>query len=324
MTHLKLFTYSAQLEERIGVVYDEGYALGLDIGRAHAHYLDKSGNCPDALQTFPHDMLSFLRLGEPAHAAVREMLAYYDNDEGRNLPEDIRLDIGRIRLRPPIVNPPKIVCLGRNYSSHVGEGGLKAPEMPKIFPKFNCVMIGPGDAIIKPDLTEQLDFEVELAFVMGREAESVPMEDAYRYVAGYTILHDVSARDIQFKDEQLTLGKNFRTFAPIGPYLVTADDIPDPHDLDLKLWLNGDLMQHSNTRYQIFTIPYLVSFLSGIMKLEVGDIISTGTPEGVGVFRDPPVFMWPGDRVVLEVEKIGRLENPVIAEKMPGESTPEL
>ena len=317
MIALKLFTYSCSTckQKRIGVIVDDKCANALDIGRAYDHYVSKSGYQLTSLQAIPSDMLSYLQLGEPARNATREMLSYYAKVDKNSVPEGIWLDMEHVHLCPPILNPPKIVCLGRNYSSHVGEAGLKAPEMPKIFPKFNCVMIGHGDPIIKPDITEQLDFEVELAFVIGREGEFVSQEDAYKYVVGYTILHDVSARDIQFKDEQVTLGKNFRTFSPVGPYLVTADEIPDPQKLDLKTWLNGELMQSSNTKHQIFTIQYLVSFISRVMKLEVGDIVSTGTPEGIGAFRKPPVFMWPGDTVTLEVEKLGKLENPIVAEK---------
>jgi acylpyruvate hydrolase len=218
-----------------------------------------------------------------------------------------------VRLLAPIPRPPKIVAIGRNYRDHASEASVKLPELPKLFPKFPCTVVGPHVPVIHPPNTSALDYEAEFAVVIGRLARSVSRETAMDYVAGYTILNDISARDIQFKDEQITLGKNYRTFTPMGPCIVTKDELPDPANVDVKLWLNGQLMQDSNTRYLIFDVPYLVSFISGVLDLEPGDVISTGTPAGVGCFRKPPVYLKAGDEIRIELSAIGTLINPVVA-----------
>jgi len=220
-----------------------------------------------------------------------------------------------VTLLSPLLRPPKVIAVGRNYRDHVREAGVKQPDLPKLFAKYAGSIVGPGAAIVKPTVTDAVDFEAELAVVVGRAGEGVAPAEAMRYVAGYSVANDVSARDIQFHDEQLTLAKNFRTFAPIGPWLVTADEVEDPGRLDIRLWLNDTVMQDSNTADLVFDIPYLVAFISTVMDLEPGDVILTGTPAGVGYARTPPVFLRPGDRVRVEVEGIGVLENPVVAQE---------
>lgn len=220
-----------------------------------------------------------------------------------------------VHLLSPLLRPPKVIAVGRNYCDHVREAGVKPPDLPKLFAKYAASIIGPGAAIVKPTVSDSVDFEAELVVVIGRPGRGVDRADAMRYVAGYSVANDVSARDIQFHDEQLTLAKNFRTFAPIGPWVITADEVEDPGHLDIRLWLNGTLMQDSNTADLIFDIPHLVCFISAAMDLEPGDVILTGTPAGVGYTRTPPVFLRPGDRVRVEVEGIGWLENPVIAQE---------
>ena len=185
------------------------------------------------------------------------------------------------------------------------------PEEPFIFAKLPSGVIGPGDPIVKPAQTEQLDYEVELAVVIGRTMRDVVAERALEHVAGYTIMNDVSARDVQFRNNQITLGKNFDTFAPMGPCVLTADEVPDPSRLRLRAWVNGELRQDETAAGMIFGIPELLARLSAAMTLEPGDVVSTGTPAGVGVFRQPPVFLQPGDVVTLEIDGIGRLENQV-------------
>ena len=187
--------------------------------------------------------------------------------------------------------------------------------MPTIFAKYGNAVIGPGDPIVLSAATQKPDYEAELAVVIGKRAKRVPAAQWSDCVFGYTILNDVSARDVQLATTQWTLGKSFDTFAPIGPHIVTADEIPDPHALDIRLSIAGEILQHSNTRELIFGIPVLIEYLSRMMTLEPGDIISTGTPAGVGLGRTPPRWLRAGEEVVIDIEKIGTLRNPVIAER---------
>jgi 2-keto-4-pentenoate hydratase/2-oxohepta-3-ene-1,7-dioic acid hydratase in catechol pathway len=194
---------------------------------------------------------------------------------------------------------------------HVREQNQPIPERPIVFAKFNTAVIGPGEAIRwDPELTQQVDFEAELGVVIGKPARNVPLERALEHVFGFVNVNDVSARDIQFGDKQWVRGKSLDTFAPMGPMIVTADEIPDPQALGIRCLVNGEVMQDSSTKEMIFGVKELVAFLSRSFTLEAGDVISTGTPDGVGAFRKPPVFLKDGDRVAVEVESLGRLENP--------------
>jgi len=215
------------------------------------------------------------------------------------------------KLLAPVPHPGKIICVGRNYAEHARERGAEVPTQPIFFLKSNNTICGPGDPIKLPLNSSQVDYEAELAVVMGKGGKRIPEEKAYEHIAGYTILNDVSARDMQAADKQWFRGKSCDTFAPIGPWIVTADEVPDPHALRISLTLNGQTMQGSSTGNMIFKIPYLVSYLSQSLTLEPGDIISTGTPEGIGAGRTPPVFLKSGDSVSITVEKIGTLTNPV-------------
>ena len=223
--------------------------------------------------------------------------------------------LSEVRLGAPVPEPSKILCLGLNYRDHAEEQGKPLPERPLVFAKPPSAVIAHGEAIRLPDpsLETFTDPEVELAVVIGRRARAVPEERAYDYVLGYTILNDVSGRDTQKAERQWLRAKGFDTFAPMGPWIVTKDEIPDPHALEITCRVNGELRQRSNTKNLIFRVPFLVSYLSRTMTLEPGDVISTGTPGGVGVFRDPPVRLRAGDVVRLEIEKIGVLENRVEA-----------
>jgi len=212
------------------------------------------------------------------------------------------------RLLAPIHDPSKIICLGLNYTEHATEGGRKPPEIPVIFAKYPNCIVGPNDKVILPSrYSQKVDYEVELAVVMGRRAKEVSEEKAYEYVAGFTIMNDVTARDFQQQDGQWVRGKSCDTFAPIGPHLITMDELGDPHNLGISMLINGEERQSSNTSDMIFRIPFIISYLSRTMTLESGDIISTGTPPGVGVFRDPPVFLQHGDIMEAKIEKIGSL-----------------
>ena len=217
-----------------------------------------------------------------------------------------------VRLHAPITRPQKLIGIGLNYKDHVEELKGQTPKQPLLFAMYANAIIGPEDSVIVPPMSQQVDYEAELGVVIGRRARQVPVEAAVDYVAGYTIINDVSARDLQFSDGQWLRAKSFDTFAPMGPYLVTPDTLRDGDGLDIELRLNGKTMQKSNTRNLIFKVPDLVSYISKVMTLEVGDVIATGTPGGVGFGRNPQVFMKPGDTVEIEIEGIGQLRNRVV------------
>ncbi|MCH7803926.1 MAG: fumarylacetoacetate hydrolase family protein [Acidobacteria bacterium] len=216
-----------------------------------------------------------------------------------------------VRFLPPIPNPEKIICIGLNYRDHAEEQNLSLPQNPLIFAKFSSSLIGYDDAIKLPAISQKVDPEAELCVVMLESGKELSPERAREAIAGYTIGNDVSARDLQFADKQWVRGKSCDTFAPCGPFLVTEDDIGDPHQLNIELSVNGKVQQSSNTQNLIFDCYTLVSYISQSITLKTGDLIFTGTPGGVGVFRKPPVFLKAGDVVEISIEKIGTLRNPV-------------
>lgn len=222
------------------------------------------------------------------------------------------LPFEEVEVLAPLTNPGKIVCIGLNYADHANEQGAALPERPLLFNKWKTSIIGPNDPITWPaDVTHQIDYEAELAVIIGKKAKNISASDAFDYIFGYTIINDITARDIQRGDKQWIRGKSFDTFCPIGPIIVTADEIPDPHQLDIKLRLNGETMQDSNTSYLIHKIPQLIEHITRTSTLMPGDIISTGTPSGVGFARDPQVWLKAGDTVEVEIEAIGILRNTV-------------
>ena len=213
---------------------------------------------------------------------------------------------------PPIPFPRKnIVCLGLNYADHVAETNLAVPKYPIFFTKPPTSVVGPSQPITYPRTSRKIDYEIELAFIVGRKGKGIPEERAYEYIFGYTVINDISARDLQKRHEQYFKGKSLDTFAPMGPCIITKDEVPDPHNLDMELKVNGQVMQKSNTGNMLFRIPQLLSMLSADMTVEPGDIVATGTPAGVGFARKPPVYLNPGDVVEAWIEKIGILRNPV-------------
>ena len=216
-----------------------------------------------------------------------------------------------VRLLPPIPDPEKIICIGLNYRDHAEEQNLNLPKNPLIFAKFSSSLIGNDEEIRLPSISQKVDPEAELCVVMLESGKELSPERARQAIAGYTIGNDVSARDLQFSDKQWVRGKSCDTFAPCGPFLVTEDEIGDPHQLDIELRVNGKVQQSSNTRHLIFNCYTLVSYISQSITLKTGDLIYTGTPAGVGVFRKPPVFLKAGDVVEVSIEKIGTLRNPV-------------
>jgi 2-keto-4-pentenoate hydratase/2-oxohepta-3-ene-1,7-dioic acid hydratase in catechol pathway len=254
----------------------------------------------------PRSVRKLIELGPPALKAA---------EQAARRANAIKHDAARIKLLAPIPDPPKIVCLGLNYRDHAIESGAAIPKEPILFSKYATALIGHEAAIVLPPVSQEVDFEAELVIVVGKRGRNLTEQEAPGYVAGYTIGHDVSARDWQLKKEgkQWMVGKTFDTFAPTGPALVTADDVADPHNLAIRLRLNGRTMQESNTQQMIFGVGVTLAYLSQVFTLEPGDLIFTGTPPGVGFARKPPVFLKAGDVVEVEIEGLGTLRNPVVA-----------
>ena len=257
----------------------------------------------------PNNLLSLLGAGGAALDQVRTIL------EGTNASSGTPVD--DVRLLAPISDPSKIVAIGLNYMDHVRETGGKVPEFPTMFTKYTTSIIGPGDAIRwNPEVTSEVDWEAELAVVIGKRASNVSEDEAMEYVAGYMNCHDVSARDLQMRPgDQWIYGKSLDTFCPLGPWFVTKDEIADPNNLSIRSEVNGEAMQDSSTSELIFKIPYLIHYLSRGITLLPGDVITTGTPDGVGAFRKPPLFLKDGDTVTVEVEGLGRLTNTCVEQK---------
>jgi 2-keto-4-pentenoate hydratase/2-oxohepta-3-ene-1,7-dioic acid hydratase in catechol pathway len=252
----------------------------------------------------PRDMLGFLAAGRSALDGLARLV-----ESGRG-----RIPLGAVHLGPPVPRPPKFLAIGLNYADHIAETGRERPEFPAFFNKQPTCVNGPYDPIQRPRVSEKLDYEGELGFVIGRRCRHVPKERAGEVIAGYLVVNDVSVRDWQARAPTMTLGKSFDTHGPIGPWIVTPDEVPDPHALDLKTWVNGGLRQSSNTRHMIFNCYEQVEVLSTAFTLEPGDIVSTGTCSGVGVLMKPRGYLKIGDVVRVEVEGIGYIENPVIEE----------
>jgi 2-keto-4-pentenoate hydratase/2-oxohepta-3-ene-1,7-dioic acid hydratase in catechol pathway len=232
-------------------------------------------------------------------------------------PKAVKYPAANAKLLPPVPDPGKVLCIGLNYRDHAIEGGKAIPAEPVLFGKFPNTLIAHGEPIKLPKVAHKVDYEAELVIVIGKAGKHIPNDaSAFAHVGGYTCGHDVSARDWQFRGEekQWIIGKTFDTFAPTGPVLVTPDELTDPHNLRIRLRLNGETMQDSSTKEFIFGVPALLAFLSQVVTLEPGDLIFTGTPPGVGIARKPPVLLKPGDVAEVEIEGIGVLRNPVVAE----------
>lgn len=313
---MRLVTFTAGEELLLGAKVDEGI-INLNMGYiAYLHSRGEKDPYNKGGELIPDDMKRFLEMGGPALRAAEQTVDFcHKRIKTVKGPrgERILYPEAEVKLKAPIPRPGKIICLGLNYRDHAEEAKAKVPPHPVIFSKFATAVIGHEDPILYPKICRQLDYEIELAFIIGKGGRDIPEEEAYDHIAGYTIFHDVSARDIQFADKQWTRGKTLDTFAPMGPYLVTRDEIPDPHNLTMKLRVNGKVMQDSNTKNMIFKIPYIVAFLSQGITLEPGDVIATGTPAGVGIFRKPPALLQVGDVVELEIEGLGILRNHIVA-----------
>jgi 2-keto-4-pentenoate hydratase/2-oxohepta-3-ene-1,7-dioic acid hydratase in catechol pathway len=229
-------------------------------------------------------------------------------------PSGPEFPLDSVLLRAPLVNPGRVFAIGLNYRDHARESGMAIPTTPVVFFKLPTAIIGPGKPIVLPKNSSEPDYEAEFAFVIGRGGYRIPASSWRDHVYGYTIINDVSARDVQFATSQWSLSKSFPTFCPLGPAIVTADEIADPHQLDVKLTIDGVVYQSSNTRELIFKIPELIEYLSSITPLLPGDIVSTGTPYGVGLGRTPKRWLKPGESVTITIAGLGALTNPVVAE----------
>jgi acylpyruvate hydrolase len=252
-------------------------------------------------------MNALLQGGDAAMAAARSALAEGRNRSDAHAPADIR-------LLPPVPDPPKIICIARNYAEHAAEANLELLEYPNIFIRYRQSLIADGEAIQVPRVSDQVDWEAELAVIIGKGGKHISRERALGHVAGYAIFNDVSVRDWQLRVKQFGAGKNFDASGPFGPDLVTAEEVPDPQALSIQLAVNGDVKQSSSTAQMVFSVAEIIEHVSTYSTLEPGDVIATGTPSGVGHFRSPPTYLKAGDTVRIEIEKIGVQENPVIDE----------
>jgi 2-keto-4-pentenoate hydratase/2-oxohepta-3-ene-1,7-dioic acid hydratase in catechol pathway len=246
-------------------------------------------------------VLSVIHGGDEALSAAQSLIS------------DVRTPLDTVKLLAPLPDPPRIFCVGLNYRDHAVESKMEIPKVPTVFLKLASALVGPGAAIELPSISSQPDYEAEFACVIGKGGSRIARDDWQEHVFGYTILNDVSARDVQLATSQWTLGKSFNTFAPLGPAVVTKDEIVDPHALDVKLSIDGEVLQHSNTRELIFKLPDLIAYISSITPLQAGDIISTGTPAGVGLGRNPQRWLKAGETITIEVSGLGMLVNPVTA-----------
>ena len=251
---------------------------------------------------FP-SVLELIRCGPPALAEV-----------SAKLPNASRIPLETVTLHAPIPRPPRIFGIGLNYQKHADESKMPVQKVPTVFMKLPGSVTGPDHPIVLPKISEQPDYEAEFAVVIGKSGYQILAEDWQQYVFGYTIVNDVSARDIQLATSQWTLGKSFPTFTPFGPSITTADEVPDPHNLRISLTIDGETLQDSNTSDLIFKIPALIAYISSTTPLEAGDIISTGTPEGVGLGRTPKRWLKPNEEVIITIDKLGSLRNRTEAE----------
>lgn len=283
---MRLVSHSYQGRAALGVLVDDRVISVVDV---------------DA--SLPATMTDLLTEGADGLARLRQAMSHTASTMTGT-------PLSSVSLLAPVPRPGKIVAIGRNYREHAGEEGQDVPTAPLMFAKFPSSVVSDGaDICWDPSVTRQVDYEAELAVVIGAPARDVTTTDALQYVLGYTCLNDVSARDVQFGDGQWTRGKSLDTFCPLGPAVTTAEEIGDPQDLEIRCLVNGVEMQAANTRQMYFSVAELIAYCSASFTLDPGDIIATGTPGGVGAFRDPPVFLGDGDEVVVEIDRVGRLRN---------------
>lgn len=286
---MRLVTFTYQGQRRLGA-------------RSGNSIIDLNATDP----SIPSTMREFLEAGDDAFSKAHEAI-----DKGAQA-----IPATDVTIQAPIDDPEKIICIGLNYADHAAESGMPIPDEPIVFSKYASSIIGPNANIVAPSASSQVDYEVELVVVIGKRGRNISEEDALNYVAGYMVGHDVSARDYQLEKPgtQWMMGKTFDTFAPIGPDLVTTDDVSDPHNLGIRCILNGETVQDSNTSQLIFDVPQLIAYLTHVFTIIPGDLIFTGTPPGVGMGRNPQLWLKHGDHVICEIDGLGRLENPVVSD----------
>lgn len=282
---------------RLGIKLPSGIVVLSDVCKEFAAPDLQSVKTIDGVLSNPEELVNVAR--------------YLNEIMGSKRLEEVILPEKEVQVGLPF-KPRSILCVGRNYLEHAKEGGVKVPDRPMLFAKLQNCLVGPDEPILLPLDSFEVDYEAELAVVIGRRCHRVTAEEALSYVAGYTCMNDVSARDFQRSDGQWLRAKSQDTFGPFGPYVVTRDEIPDPQTLSIRCWLNEQLVQDSNTREMVFSVRELIAFISRGLTLLPGDVISTGTPPGVGGARKPPLYLKDGDTVAVEIERIGRLCNPVM------------
>lgn len=298
---MKLITFSYQGKTRLGALTTPAEGTGLRDADSERIY-DLNGLDPN----LPADMLAFLEAGKPAFALAQQALAAASPEHALRLAD--------VTLKAPIPRPGKIIAIGQNFLAHAQESNAGAPPFPIIFAKYANSVVGHGEPIVIPKAVQKPDYEGELAVVIGRRGRNIAEDEALDYVAGYMPLNDVSARDWQNRTSQWVIGKTPDTFCPMGPAIVTADEIPDVQNLWLRTVIGDEVLQEGHTGMMIFSVAHLIADMSQVMTLEPGDVIATGTPSGIGAARTPPRWLRPGDVVRVEIEKVGVLENPVTAE----------
>ena len=299
---MKLVTYASASEARLGAMLDDGMIV--DLNRASGGKL-------------PANMIGFLDAGAGAMEVAQTTIdaARAEGSAGASASGVIlSLDVADTRLVAPVPRPGKVLGIGLNYRDHAEETNAEIPKRPVVFAKMPTCITGPGAPVHLPKVSAALDWEGELCFVVGRRGRHISEADAMSHVAGFCNGNDVSVRDWQFHAPTWMMGKGFDTHGPIGPWLVTPDEVPDVNNLDVKTWVNDELVQNSNTKHLIFGIAAIIAYLSAAFTLEPGDVVFTGTPAGVGVARKPPRFMKAGDVTRVEITGLGVLENPVIDE----------
>ena len=283
---MKLVTFTHNQTTRIGAVVNDWI-------------VDGYGN-----KNIPTSMLEFLSLGAPALLMLQELI-----NSGND-----RIELNQVKLHAPVPKPEKYLGISLNYADHIAETGREQPAYPSFFTKQSSCIIGDGDTIYQPKVSNKLDYEGELAFIIGKRCRHVPVDKAHQVIAGFTIANDISIRDWQMHSPTMMIGKSFDTAGPLGPWLVTPDEIKDPHNLTIKTWVNDELRQNASTNEMLFNCYEMIAYLSQAMTLNPGDIVTTGTPSGVGVKMQPRGYLKPGQTVKVEIEGLGVLTNPVKAE----------
>jgi acylpyruvate hydrolase len=314
---MKLVMFQNSGDPRLGCLADHQV---IDLNLAHEAMLTaKRVLRPRAKAELmiPPETVAFLEGGDESLQAARKTVKWVGTGKNKGLSvrnSPVVLPVEKVKLLAPVLKPSKIICVAHNYHDFLKELGMKPHPEPRIFAKFANAVASWDDPIPRPAMTQALGYEAELAFVIGKPCKHVPEAEAYHYIAGYMGLNDVSASDLTKRDGQNLRGKSFDAFAPMGPFLLTADELPDPHNLDVELRVNGRVLQKSNTSQLVHNVPQLVAFCSQVFSLEPGDVVATGTPGGLAKDRKPTTYMNPGDIMETEIEKLGVLRNPITAE----------